>query len=98
MVNRARAPKQEKETQVLAIEHPSYGVPAFLYLIERTCTYTCASTNETIMQDGSGGKKQVKARVCRNVDGLDTHLFEKALEVRRAFLADPAYQGGGSAP
>lgn len=49
------------------------------------------------MQDGPGGKR-VKARVCRNVDGLDTHLFEKALEVRRAFLADPAYQTGGSAP
>ncbi|CAN0503980.1 unnamed protein product, partial [Ectocarpus sp. 8 AP-2014] len=33
----------------------------------------------------SDGKK-VKARVCRNVDGLDTHLFERALQVRRAFL------------
>lgn len=50
-----------------------------------------------LTQDGPGGKK-VKARVCRNVDGLDTHLFEKALEVRRAFLADPAYEAGGSAP
>eukprot|EP00903_Cladosiphon_okamuranus_P007066 g6868.t1 len=47
------------------------------------------------IQDGPSGKKKVKARVCRNVDGLDTHLFEKALQVRRAFLADPAYQGGG---
>lgn len=37
------------------------------------------------------GEKRVKARVSRNVDGLDTYLFEKALEVRRAFLADPAY-------
>lgn len=36
--------------------------------------------------------------MCRNVDGLDTHLFEKALQVRRAFLADPAYQGEGVAP
>ena len=50
------------------------------------------------LQDGPGGQKKVKARVCRNVDGLDTHLFEKALQVRRAFLADQAYRDGGAAP
>lgn len=42
------------------------------------------------------GEKSVRARVCRNVDGLDTHLFEKALEVRRAFLADPAYENSST--
>eukprot|EP00904_Undaria_pinnatifida_P009401 jgi/Undpi1/5591/HiC_scaffold_2.g00867.m1 len=47
------------------------------------------------IESASGGKT-VKARVCRNVDGLDTHLFEKALEVRRKFLADPAYQPSSS--
>ena len=47
--------------------------------------------NETDQSQEVSGEKRVKARVSRNVDGLDTYLFEKALEVRRAFLADPAY-------
>lgn len=43
-----------------------------------------------LLQEGRSGKA-VKARVCRKVDGLDTHLFEQALAIRRQFLADPAY-------
>ncbi|CAM9687441.1 unnamed protein product [Discosporangium mesarthrocarpum] len=46
------------------------------------------------VEDGGGGGatgKKLRARVYRNVDGLDTNLFEKALRVRRAFLADPDY-------
>jgi hypothetical protein len=32
------------------------------------------------------GKLQLRARVVRNIDGLDAGLFERALQVRREFL------------
>lgn len=64
-----------------------YTVPCdHVSLTQRTL-----SAMHVLPQDGGPGGKTVRARVCRKVDGLDTHLFEKALEVTRAFLADPAY-------
>lgn len=30
----------------------------------------------------------LRARVCRNIDGMDLHLFEEALKLRRKFLAE----------